>query len=87
MLVGDYVLVSKLSFGPRTPNTPLAFPLAHNTCLSGWEEGNLMPTNTLRLPENKRHAGEVKRHDLVVFNFPAGDTVAVRMPNPDYTAC
>ena len=31
LLVGDYLFVSKLSFGPRVPNTPLSFPLAQHT--------------------------------------------------------
>lgn len=28
--------------------------------------------------------GHVKRNDIVVFNFPAGDTVALKVQNPDY---
>ena len=31
MLVGDFLFVSKLSYGPRVPMTPLAFPLVHHT--------------------------------------------------------
>lgn len=84
MLVGDYVLVSKLSFGPRTPNTPLAFPLAHNT-LPEWLGGGKSYADKPHFDYRRiKGMGEVKRHDLVVFNFPAGDTVAVRMPTPDY---
>ena len=64
------------------PNTPVHFPLAHNT----------MPliggTSYLDRPEwgYKRLKGytTVKRGDIVVFNFPAGDTVALNMQNPDY---
>jgi signal peptidase I len=82
LLVGDYLFVSKLSYGPRVPNTPIAFPLVQNT---------LPIINTksyLDWPEwgYKRVAGlgEVKRNDIVVFNFPAGDTVALKVQNPDY---
>ncbi|MDR1555913.1 MAG: signal peptidase I [Tannerellaceae bacterium] len=82
LLVGDYLFVSKLSYGPRVPNTPLSFPLVQNT---------FPITNTksyLDWPEwgYKRVAGlgKVKRNDIVVFNFPAGDTVALRQQNPDY---
>jgi signal peptidase I len=82
LLVGDYLFVSKLSYGPRVPNTPLAFPLVQNT---------FPITNTksyLDWPEwgYKRVAGlgKVKRNDIVVFNFPAGDTVALKQQNPDY---
>ena len=31
LLVGDFLLVSKMSYGPRVPNTPLHFPLAQHT--------------------------------------------------------
>lgn len=31
LLVGDYLFVSKMSYGPRVPNTPLSFPLVQNT--------------------------------------------------------
>lgn len=31
LLVGDYLFVSKMSYGPRVPNTPLSFPLAQHT--------------------------------------------------------
>ncbi|MDR1937156.1 MAG: signal peptidase I [Tannerellaceae bacterium] len=82
LLVGDYLFVSKLSYGPRVPNTPLSFPLVQNT---------FPITNTksyLEWPEwgYKRVAGlgKVKRNDIVVFNFPAGDTVALKEQNPDY---
>ncbi|MDR3142195.1 MAG: signal peptidase I [Tannerellaceae bacterium] len=82
LLVGDYLFVSKLSYGPRVPNTPLSFPLAQNTF-------PVIDTKSyLDWPEwgYKRVAGlgEVKRNDIVVFNFPAGDTVALKVQNPDY---
>ena len=82
LLVGDYLFVSKLSYGPRVPNTPIAFPLVQNT-LPG-----LNCKSYLDWPEwgYKRVAGlgEVKRNDIVVFNFPAGDTIALLQQNPDY---
>lgn len=31
MLVGDYLFVSKMAYGPKVPNTPLSFPFAHHT--------------------------------------------------------
>ena len=82
LLVGDYLFVSKLSYGPRVPNTPLSFPLVQNTlpvfnCKSylDWPEWGYKRVKGL---------GEVKRDDIVVFNFPAGDTVALKVQNPDY---
>ncbi|GHT35253.1 signal peptidase I [Bacteroidia bacterium] len=82
LLVGDYLFVSKLSYGPRVPNTPLSFPLVQNT----------FPFfNTKSYVEwprwgYKRVAGlgHVQRYDIVVFNFPAGDTIAVKQQNPDF---
>jgi signal peptidase I len=82
LLVGDYLFVSKLSFGPRVPNTPISFPLVQNTfpilnCKSyiEWPEWGYKRVKGL---------GHVQRNDIVVFNFPAGDTVAINAPNPDY---
>lgn len=82
LLVGDYLFVSKLSFGPRVPNTPLSFPLVQNTF-------PLFNTKSyLEWPQwdykRVKGTGHVKRNDIVVFNFPAGDTVAVKQQNPDY---
>jgi len=82
LLVGDYLFVSKLSYGPRVPNTPLSFPLVQNTfpiintkSYFDWPEWSYKRVAGL---------GKIKRDDIVVFNFPAGDTVALKMQNPDY---
>jgi len=83
LLVGDYLMVNKLSYGPRIPNTPLSFPLVQNT---------FPITNTksyIEWPQWKykrlKGLGQVKRNDIVVFNYPAGDTVALKSPsNEDY---
>ncbi|MDR3269342.1 MAG: S26 family signal peptidase [Tannerella sp.] len=82
LLVGDYLFVSKLSYGPRVPNTPISFPLVQNTlpilnCKSytDWPEWGYKRVKGL---------GVVKRNDIVVFNFPAGDTVALNRLNPDF---
>ena len=86
LLVGDFLFVSKASYGPRVPNTPLSFPLVQHT---------FPVTNTksfIETPqwEYKRLTGfdTIDRNDIVVFNFPTGDTVAVNKQNPDYyTSC
>lgn len=80
LLVGDMLFVSKLSYGPRTPITPIAFPLEHNT-IFGVKSYSDVPEW-----EYKRLAGlgQVERDDIVVFNFPVGDTVALKVQNPDY---
>ncbi|PID89507.1 MAG: signal peptidase I [Bacteroidia bacterium] len=75
LLVGDYLFVSKVSYGPRMPNTPLSFPFAHHTLP--------LTSNTKSYLEwikwdYKRLVGfgEVERNDVVVFNYPEGDTLS-----------
>lgn len=82
LLVGDFLYVSKMSYGPRVPNTPLSMPLAQHT---------LPVFNTksyIEWPqwEYKRVPGfgKVKLNDIVVFNFPAGDTVATNFQQTDF---
>ncbi len=83
LLVGDYLFVSKYHYGPRLPMTPLSVPLVHNT-LPGTKN---IPSyiSAVRL-KYKRLKGltTVKHHDIVVFNFPEGDTVLANFPNLDY---
>lgn len=82
LLVGDFLFVSKASYGPRVPNTPFSFPLVQHT---------FPIVNSKSYLENpqweyKRLKGfdEIDRDDIVVFNFPTGDTVPVNRQNPDY---
>jgi len=82
LLVGDHLFVSKLSYGPRMPFTPLSFPLVQNTF-------PIINTKSyLEWPkwDYKRLKGfnKVEHNDIVVFNFPAGDTVPIYRTNPDY---
>ena len=73
MMIGDYLYVSKITYGPKMPNTPIAMPLVHNTMPV---TGGKSYCESLTFPY-KRIAGRrsVERGDIVVFNFPAGDTV------------
>lgn len=80
LLTGDYLFVDKLYYGPRAPMTPLALPLTHNSFRGGKSYCDYPQFKYRRL----KGFGHIKRNDIVVFNFPAGDTVALLQPNPDY---
>lgn len=73
LLVGDFLLVSKMHYGIRTPMTPLSFPLLHNMLpfTGGESYSKAIQWGYFRLPAIQK----VERYDPVVFNFPEGDTV------------
>ena len=86
--VGDFLYVSKMAYGARVPQTPLSMPLVQHT-MPAWLGGG---KSYLDQPhwEYKRLKGwtSPKKGDIVVFNFPTGDTVCTKMQNPDYyTLC
>jgi signal peptidase I len=83
LLVGDHLFVSKLAYGPRMPNTPIAFPFTQNTLpltKSKWWS-NLVVWPYKRLVGG----GKVKNNDPIVFNFPAGDTVVLEETTTAYS--
>ena len=82
LLVGDHLAVSKLAYGPRLPNTPIAFPFTQHTMplTKGRSWSNLIIWPYKRLAGG----GQVKNNDPIVFNFPAGDTVAVEEQTTSY---
>src|SRR5690554_303615 len=67
LLIGDFLFVSKVNYGPRIPMTPAAFPFSHHTLPTGgkayWEG---LKIDYRRLPGFQ----EIKRNDVVVFNYP-----------------
>ncbi|MCD7974069.1 MAG: S26 family signal peptidase [Candidatus Azobacteroides sp.] len=86
LLVGDFLFVGKYNYGARVPNTPLSFPLAQHTLpvldIKSYIDWPQWPYKRLKGP------GKVQRNDIVVFNFPTGDTVALKNQNTDYyTLC
>lgn len=82
--VGDFLFVSKASYGPRVPNTPFSFPLVQHT-FPAWLGGGKSYIEHPQWPYKRLRGWDaVKKNDIVVFNFPAGDTVALKMQNPDY---
>ena len=81
LLVGDYLFVSKMSYGARVPQTPLHMPLTQHTmpifnCKSylEWVKWDYKRVDGL---------GKVQLNDIVVFNFPAGDSVATALQAED----
>ena len=80
LYTGDHLFVSKLSYGPRMPQTPLTFPFTHNTIGSKESYSGLIKCRYRRL----KGFGHVKRGDCVVFGFPNGDTVLTKAPADDY---
>jgi signal peptidase I len=78
LLVGDHLYVSKTAYGPRTPNTPLAIPFLPN-----YVAGTKTYLEWIKLDYKRlKGFGRVKRDDIVVFNFPASDTVALEKSDP-----
>ena len=75
LLVNDFLFVSKISYGPRVPNTPLSIPFIHNY-IPG--VGSKSYSEAIKIPYIRWWQRPVKRGDAVVFNFPAGDTVIHR---------
>ena len=82
LYTGDHLFVSKLTYGPRIPQTPLTIPFTHNRAL-GHESYSTLIQNKYRRLKGFR---EVQRGDIVVFGFPNGDTVLFRRPADDYYA-
>lgn len=82
LLIGDHLFVSKLAYGPRMPNTPLAFPFTQNTMplVKGRSWSNLIQWPYKRLAG----LGTVQHNDAIVFNFPAGDTVVLEETETSY---
>ena len=88
LLTGDYLFVSKVSYGPRIPQTPLSMPLTQHTMpiintksYIDWPHWDYRRAKGL---------GSVKLNDIVVFNFPAGDTVVSEprwQPQDYYQMC
>ncbi len=83
MLVGDYLFVSKVAYGPKTPNTPLSFPFVHNTMPLTRTKKSYV--EWIKRPYKRlKGFGQVKNDDVVVFHFPEGDTVALYLQNQSY---
>lgn len=75
LLPGDLIFVNKLAYGIRTPITPLTIPLTHQKM--PFNEGEKSFSDRLKLPYYRFFSAEVKRNDVVVFNYPMEDDFPV----------
>lgn len=81
LLTGDYLFVSKVSYGPRKPQTPLTMPLTQHT-LPVFDCDSYIEWPQWKY-ERAKGFGHVELNDIVVFNYPAGDTICTA---PQYQA-
>ncbi len=83
LLIGDYLYVSKAAYGPQMPNTPLSFPFVHHTMPFSNTKKSF--SEAVKWPYHRlKGLRKVERNDVVVFNFPAGDTVLLENQNISY---
>jgi len=81
LLAGDFLLVSKVSYGPKLPNTPLSIPFFPNLLPNGKKSYSPL----IKLPYKRlKGISKVQRNDIIVFNFPEGDTVIDKYPGQNY---
>ena len=67
LLVGDFLFVSKIHYGPRTPKTPLQMPLTHQKI---WWTDLPSYVDWIQLPQYRLPGfTSIKQNDVVVFNF------------------
>ncbi len=83
LLVGDYLYVSKVTYGPQMPNTPLSFPFVHHTMPFSKTKKSF--SEAVKRPYHRlKGLRSIERDDVVVFNFPAGDTVLLENQGVTY---
>jgi signal peptidase I len=85
LMVSDYLVVSKIAYGPKVPQTPIAIPFVHHTIpLTKYTKSycDIIQFPFIRL----KGLHGVKRNDAVVFNYPDGDTVILERQSESYYA-
>ncbi len=79
LMTGDFLFVSKMSYGMRMPNTPLQLPLLHNRIPKSEKESY---SRAIEWPHRRLGSTSgIKVNDPVVFNFPEGDTIVLHKTN------
>jgi signal peptidase I len=78
LLIGDFLFVSKLNYGPRVPMTTVALPMVHDTIpfakVKSYLSWPQLPY--LRLPSFEK----IKNNDIVVFNWPRDTAYNMYIP-------
>jgi signal peptidase I len=83
LTVGDLYFASKLHYGPRLPMTPLTIPFTHN--VMPFTENHRSFSASPRFPYRRLSGiGRIRKFDVVVFNYPLGDTVIKNFPDQEY---
>ncbi|MDI9365976.1 MAG: S26 family signal peptidase [Flavobacterium sp.] len=72
--INDFLFVNKVAYGSRVPQTPLAFPFVHNFLPFSQTAPSYLKWIQLKYDRLPGYT-PIKRNDVVVFNFPAGDTI------------
>ena len=83
LMVGDFLFVNKVCYGAKVPQTPIAFPFAHHTL--PFTESTKSYLEWIKIPHLRLPGySKPKNGEIVVFNYPDGDTVALGMQNMSY---
>jgi len=94
LLVGDFLIVSKIHYGARAPMTTVGAPMVHDTIPvlkkksylfdDNFDERNTSWLNKLQLPYFRLPGFEnIERNDIIVFNQPADTLLDMNKFRPD----
>ncbi len=83
LMVGDFLFVNKLCYGAKVPETPLSFPFAHNTL--PFTESTKSYLEWIKIPHMRLPGySKPKNGEIVVFNYPDGDTIVTKYASHSY---
>lgn len=68
LLPGDLIFVNKMTYGIRLPITPLTFPLSHHKMPFNNQLNSF--SDFIQFPYKRLFKSDIKRNDVVVFNYP-----------------